>query len=307
MSPLERLKGLETFVAVVEAGSFTAAAERLHLTNSAVGKAIARLEERLKRPLLYRSKRGVELTDGGEAFYQVCVRVLEELKSAEHMLSVDEIAPSGRLRVDMPATFGRLRGMQSLLAFAEKHPQVTPQVSFTDRFVDLVEEGMDVVVRIGGGDVWPATLGYTCLGHEELVFCAAPAYLQRRGEPLTLTQLQTHDAVLYARADGSLSPWRITEGSQQIVCPHGEGRIILGQAEAQVAAVQAGLGIAQLATWVVEQPLREGSLVAILPVHATQGLPLHIVWQRSREHSAKVRAMVGHFEKTLSIAVMASH
>ncbi len=304
MSPLERLKGLETFVAVVEAGSFTAAAERLHLTNSAVGKAVARLEERLKRPLLQRGRRRVELTDAGDAFYQVCVRVLDELKSAEDMLASDEIAPSGRLRVDMPATFGRLRGMASLLAFAEKHPQVTPQVSFTDRFVDLVEEGLDVVVRIGGGDVWPATLGYTCLGHEELVFCAAPSYLARRGEPRTLEELQIHDAVLYARADGSSSPWLIKDGDQPVVRQHAEGRIILGQAEAQVAAVQAGLGIAQLATWVVEQALREGSLVAILPAHVTQGLPLHIVWQRSREHSAKVRAVVGHFERTLGIGAM---
>jgi len=238
MSPLERLKGLETFVAVVEAGSFTAAAERLHLTNSAVGKAVTRLEERLKRPLLQRGRRRVELTDAGDAFYQVCVRVLDELKSAEDMLASDELAPSGRLRVDMPATFGRLRGMASLLAFAEKHPQVTPQVSFTDRFVDLVEEGLDVVVRIGGGDVWPATLGYTCLGHEELVFCAAPSYLARRGEPRTLQELQAHDAVLYARADGSSSPWLIKDGDQPVVRQHAEGRIILGQAEAQVAAVK---------------------------------------------------------------------
>lgn len=197
MTQLERLKGLETFVAVVEAGSFTAAGDRLNLTNSAVGKAIARLEERLKRQLFERRQRRLELTDAGDAFYKVCVRVLEELNGAERMLSTDEVAPSGQLRVDMPATFGRMHGMPAMLAFAQMYPQVTPHLSFTDRFVDPIEDGLDVVVRIGGGDVWPAALAYRYLGHEELVFCASPAYLSRRGEPQTMAALPDHDAVLY--------------------------------------------------------------------------------------------------------------
>lgn len=302
MTPAERLKGLETFVAVAEAGSFTAAAERLHLTNSAVGKAIARLEARLHRQLFERSTRRLALTDAGDAFYKVCVRVLDELESAERLLlEHEQIAPSGRLRVDMPATFGRMHGMPSLLAFAGKYPQVVPHVSFTDRFVDPVEEGLDVVVRIGGGDTWPAALGHRYLGHEELVFCASPAYLARHGAPASLADLLEHDAVLYGRADGSASPWLLKDRATPLARQHVEGRIVLGQAEAQVAAVEAGLGIAQLATWVVEQQLREGRLVTVLPEFATQGLPLHIVWQRSRQHAPKVQALIAHFEATLSI------
>lgn len=310
MTPAERLKGLETFVAVADAGSFTAAAERLNLTNSAVGKAIVRLEGRLNRPLFDRSTRRLEMTDAGAAFYKVCVRVLDELESAERMLSSPQIAPSGRLRVDMPATFGRMHGVPSLLAFAEKYPQVTPHVSFTDRFVDPVEDGLDVVVRIGGGDTWPAALGHEYLGHEELVFCAAPAYLARHGAPGSLDDLLEHDAVLYGRADGSASPWLLKDRNMDRGTPlarqHVEGRIVLGQAEAQVAAVEAGLGIAQLATWVVEQQLREGRLQIILPELATQGLPLHIVWQRSRQHLPKVQALIAHFGQTLGIR-MAAH
>lgn len=301
MTPAERLKGLETFVAVADAGSFTAAAERLNLTNSAVGKAIARLEARLGRQLFERSTRRLEMTDAGAAFHKVCVRVLDELESAERMLSSQQIAPSGRLRVDMPATFGRMHGIPSLLAFAEKYPQVTPHVSFTDRFVDPVEDGMDVVVRIGGSDTWPATLDHKHLGNEELVFCAAPAYLARHGAPASLDALLEHDAVLYGRADGSASPWLIKQRGAPLARQHVEGRIVLGQAEAQVAAVEAGLGIAQLATWVVEQQLREGRLTIVLPELATQGLPLHIVWQRSRQHSPKVQALIAHFEQTLGI------
>ena len=309
MTPAERLKGLEAFVAVADAGSFTAAADRLNLTNSAVGKAIARLKGRLNRPLFERSTRRLEMTDAGAAFYKVCVRVLDELESAERMLSSPQIGPSGRLRVDMPATFGRMHGMPALLAFAEKYPQVTPHVSFTDRFVDLVEDGLDVVVRIGGGDTWPAALGHEYLGHEELVFCAAPAYLARHGAPASLDALLEHDAVLYGRADGSASPWLLrdpcTDPGQDRSTPlarqHVDGRIVLGQAEAQVAALEAGLGIAQLATWVVEQQLREGRLQIILPELATQGLPLHIVWQRSRQHLPKVQALIAHFGQTLGI------
>lgn len=301
MTPAERLKGLETFVAVADAGSFTAAADRLNLTNSAVGKAIARLEGRLQRPLFDRSARKLELTDAGDVFYKVCVRVLDELEQAERLLALDHFTPSGRLRVDMPATFGRMHAMPSLLAFAEQNPQVLPHVSFTDRFVDPVEDGMDVVVRIGGADTWPAALCYRHLGNEELVFCAAPAYLARLGEPATFGDLLERDAVLYGCADGSTSPWLIQEGTAPLARRHVEGRIVLGQAEAQVAAVEMGLGIAQLATWLVEQQLRDGSLVKIVPALATPGLPLYVVWQRARHHVPKVRALIEHFAATLTI------
>nr|WP_314545570.1 LysR family transcriptional regulator [uncultured Massilia sp.] len=301
MSSSDRLKGLDTFVAVAEAGSFTAAAERLHLTNSAVGKAIARLEARVGKQLFDRTTRRLEMTDAGDAFYQTCVRVLEELESAERMLAADHLEPSGRLRVDMPATFGRMHGMPALLAFAQQHPQVTPHVTFTDRFVDPVEDGIDLVVRIGGSDAWPPALACRHLGNEELIFCAAPGYLDLHGTPHSFDALQDHAAVLYGRADGSTGPWIVRDGGKPPVRHHVEGRIVLGQAEAQVAAVEAGLGIAQLATWLVGQRIREGKLVAILPALATPGLPLHLVWQRSRQHASKVQALIAHFEETLHI------
>ncbi|PSJ47715.1 LysR family transcriptional regulator [Zobellella endophytica] len=301
MTPAQRLKGLDTFVAVAQAGSFTAAAARLNLTNSAVGKAIARLEGRLNRQLFDRTTRRLEMTDAGEAFYKVCVRVLEELEAAERQLSAEQLIPSGRLRVGLPATFGRMRALPALLAFAEKHRQVVPHVSFTDRFVDLAEDGLDVAVRIGGADTWPATVGHQLLGHEELIFCASPGYLLAHGEPASLAELFHHEAVLYGRADGGTSPWLIKEGQAPLVRQQVEGRIVLGQAEAQVAAVEAGLGVAQLATWLVERQIRDGKLTRILPQLATQGLPLHVVWQRGRQHLPKVQALVSHFEASLDI------
>jgi DNA-binding transcriptional LysR family regulator len=301
VSPAERLKGLQTFVTVADAGSFTAAAERLNLTNSAVGKAIARLEGRLRKQLFDRTARRLALTDAGEVFYGVCVRVLDELEAAERLLAADDIAPAGRVRVDMPATFGRMHGMPALLAFAAQYPQVIPHVSFTDRFVDPVEDGLDLVVRIGGPDAWPAALGHRHLGNEELVFCASPGYLAQHGRPASVEALLAHAAVLYGRADGSTSPWLLQDGDAPPVRQHVEGRIVLGQAEAQVVAVEAGLGIAQLATWLVERQLRAGTVVNILPQLATAGLPLHLVWQRSRQQAPRVQALIAHFAGSLAI------
>ncbi|MET0322686.1 MAG: LysR family transcriptional regulator [Duganella sp.] len=302
MSQTEHLKGIATFVAVAEAGSFTAAAERLSLTNSAVGKAIARLEDRLGNRLFDRTTRRLHLTDAGDAYYKVCVRVLEELEAAERVLAAEDAVPSGRLRVDLPATFGRLRAFPALLDFAGVHPQVMPHVSFTDRFVDLVEDGVDVAVRIGGSDAWPATLDHRYLGHEELIFCAAPSYLAAHAGPQSVTELLHHAAVLYGRADGSTTPWLVREGHAPVARQPLLGRIVLGHAEAQVHAVQAGLGVAQLATWLVAQQIADGALVPVLPALATQGLPLHIVWQRSRAHAPKVQALIAHFEATLRIS-----
>jgi DNA-binding transcriptional LysR family regulator len=304
MSATERLKGLETFVAVADAGSFTAAAERLNLTNSAVGKAIARLEERLHKQLFERSTRGLELTDAGAAFYKVCVRMLDELEVAERAMSAEGAVPSGRLRIDLPATFGRLKALAPLLEFAARYPQVTPHVSYTDRFVDVVEDGMDVVVRIGGDDAWPAAVGYRHLGNEELIFCASPGFIATYGAPQSSADLARFDAILYGRADGSTQPWRILDSQSQPARQHINGRMVrmvFGQAESQVAAVEAGLGLAQFPTWLVDQKIREGKLINLLPQLATEGLPLHLLWQRNREHAPKVQALLAHFTATLCI------
>ena len=292
MGPSERLKGIEAFVATADAGSFTAAAERLNLTNSAVGKAVARLEARVGTRLFDRTTRRLALTDAGAAFYRVCVRVLGELEAAEHVLAAQRLEPMGRLRVDLPATFGRLRVMPLLLAFTQQYPAVQPHVSFTDRFVDMVEEGIDVAVRIGGADGWHASLGHRLLGVERLIFCASPAYLAKRGTPESAQALEGHDAVTYGRADGSASPWRSARGAEPVEHLAVQGRIVLGNAEAQVAAVLADAGIAQLATWLVEDALRTGQLVEILPEWATDGLPLHLVWQRSRQLLPKVDVLL---------------
>jgi DNA-binding transcriptional LysR family regulator len=291
MIPSERLKGIEAFVCTADAGSFTAAGARLNLTNSAVSKSVARLEARLGSRLFERTTRRLTLTDVGAAFYETCVRVLGDLADAEAVLAAHRSEIVGRLKVDVPIAFGRMQAMPLLLAFAERHPNLRPSITFTDRKVDIVEEGIDVAIRIGASDM-AANLGHRHLGNERVIFCAAPAYLDRCDTPRSAEALPKFDCILYGRADGSTIAWRFADATGRVAERTMEPRIVLGSAEAQVGAVKAGFGIAQLATWLVKDELDRGELVEILPDLATAGLPLHLVWPRSRQLSPKVDALL---------------
>lgn len=292
MIPSERLKGIEAFVTATDAGSFTAAAKRMNLTNSAVGKGVARLEARLGTRLFDRTTRTLALTDAGEAFYATCVRVLAELADAEGVLAAQRSEPFGRLKIDVPVAFGRLQVLPLLLPFAEQNANLRPVITFTDRFTDVIDEGIDVAVRIGGLNVLPSGLGRRYLGDEKLIFCASSDYLAKRGLPKSADDFTDYDCILYGRGDGSTIPWRFADGSGSAVNRTMEGRIVLGSAEAQVAAVKAGFGVAQLATWLIKDELERGELTEMMPELATKGLPLSLVWPRSRQLSLKVDALL---------------
>lgn len=174
MHSSERLKGIDVFVAVADLGSFTAAAGRLSLTSSAVSKSIARLEARMGVRLFERTTRRLSLSEAGVVFYRTCTSVLADLEEVEHTLATTGNEPHGRVRIDLPASYGRLHVLPLILAFTRQHPLLQPHVSFSDRFVDPVQEGIDIVVRIGGPDTWPAALGHQYFGAQRLMFCAAP-------------------------------------------------------------------------------------------------------------------------------------
>ena len=292
MIPSERLKGIEAFVCSADAGSFTAAGARLNLTNSAVSKSVARLEARLGSRLFERTTRKLTLTDVGAAFYETCVRVLGDLADAEAVLASHRSEIVGRLKVDVPIAFGRMQAMPLLLAFAERHPNVRPSITFTDRKIDIVEEGVDVAIRIGASDAWPDNLGHRYLGSERVIVCAAPAYLERCGMPASADALGTADCIVYGRGDDSTIHRRCASSDGGIDERPVKARIVLGSAEAQVGAVKAGFGIAQLATWLIKDELERGDLVEILPELATVGLPLHLVWPKKRQLTPKVDAVL---------------
>lgn len=289
----ERLKGIDVFVCVADVGSFTAAAERLSLTSSAVSKGVARLERRLQTRLFHRTTRRLSLTDAGTAFYRTCTGVLAELEEAELAMNAQDTEPRGRVRIDLPASYGRLHALPVILKFVEDHALLMPHISFSDRFVDPVEEGIDIVVRIGGSDVWPQALGHRYLGAERLIFCASPAYLSKHGEPLSDRDLEQHSCVVYGRRDGMVNPWYFSgaepgDMERRVM----SGRIAIGDGEGQVVAVTAGHGIAQLPTWLVAKELEAGTLVKVLAHLETDGLAMNLVWLKNRETLPKVSALL---------------
>ncbi|KKO62271.1 HTH-type transcriptional regulator DmlR [Janthinobacterium sp. KBS0711] len=297
----EHLKGIAPFLATADAGSFTKAAARLHLSSSAVSKSVARLEARLGVMLFERSTRRLQLSSAGHAYYATCKRVLQELVEAENVLAEQDGELAGKVRIGVPASYGRMRVMPALIALCEKYPQLQPSISFSDRFADLFEERIDIAVRIGAPGSWPPTLGQMPLGEERLIFCAAPAYLARRGTPVAIADLDGHDCIGYGRGDGTAAPWLFADEDgvqRRAVHP----RLTVGDAEAQTAAVLAGLGIAQQATWLVHEHLASGAIVEVLPACATPGLPLSLAWPLARQLSAKTGTLLKELKQRLTIS-----
>lgn len=288
----QRLKDIVPFVTSVEKGSFTAAAEHLHVTGSAVSKSVSRLEARLGSRLLERTTRHLELTDAGHAYYQTCMRILEELSEAESVLAAQRTIPSGRLRLAVPNTYGRLAVMPLLMPFCQQHPEIELSLTFSDRFIDLFDEGIDVAVRIGGSVDLPASLGCRLSGREKMVFCASPDYLAREGCPRTVEELIKHRAILYERVDGSTKPWLFTTADGHQNWRNVPYRMALGDVDAQVQAVVAGLGVAQMPTWLVRAPLLRGELKVIMPELQPDGLALSLVWPRRKQWLPKVDALL---------------
>lgn len=287
-----RLKDILPFVASVECGSFTAAAERLHVTGSAVSKSLSRLETRLGSRLLERTTRSLQLTDAGSAYYQTCLRVLEDLAEAEAVLAAQRTIPSGRLRLAVPTTYGRLNVMPLLMPFCQQHPELALSLSLSDRFVDLFEEGVDVAVRIGGAPDLPASLGWRNMGREKMQFCASPAYLAREGRPQDEAALLNHPAILYERVDGSTKPWLFTTQDGQAHWREVPWRLAVGDVDAQLQAVIAGLGVAQMPSWLIQRAVDAGELDIILPELQPDGLTLSVVWPRRKQFLPKVDALL---------------
>ncbi|WP_080492414.1 LysR substrate-binding domain-containing protein [Burkholderia ubonensis] len=178
--------------------------------------------------------------------------------------------------------------------------------SFTNRFVDPVEEGIDVAVRIGSVEFLSGVLAHRAIGRERVIFCAAPRHLQQRPAIREVADLERHDCVTYGRADGSVSPWVMARPNGQIERRTMNGRIVVGSGEAQVQAVKAGYGIAQLATWMIHDALRSGERVDVPPACTTAGLPVNLIWARHRERLPKVGATLEFLDHALR-AVRSEH
>ena len=292
----ERLNGVEAFVAAVEAGNFALAAERLHLSRSAVGKSVARLEARLGTRLFHRTTRSQSLTEDGQAYYERCRRALAELDAADAAVEAGRRTPKGRVRITMPALIGRARIAPLLLALGRQYPELAFELSFTDRRIDLVEEGMDLAVRSGPlGD--SAMLSARLLGRQWMGIYAAPDYLAKHGRPSGFAELvasaSAHSFVGYAR-EGWPHPWRFHDAQGRIVEFEVPARFSFSCDSLEVSAMAAidGVGLARLPAWLAAEALASGTLVRAFEEAQPYGYELNAVWPQARVLPQKTRVVI---------------
>jgi DNA-binding transcriptional LysR family regulator len=285
----ESLSGVATFVAVARSASFTDAGEVLGISKSAVGKAIARLEERLGVKLFHRTTRRLSLTADGEAYYAVCAAALDEIGEAESSLGTRLAEPAGRLRVDMPAAFGRRVVLPVLLDIAERYPALQLTLTFTDRVIDLVEEGVDLAIRFGPLDDTADLMARRLTGHR-WVIGVTPGYLERFGTPRTLDEVAAHRCILGHRRGQPLS-WHVNKDdtATRFMPP---ATYQIGDADAMVDATLAGFGLCQMPLALFRRHIEAGRLVTVLDEYTTRVIDVHAVWPRAVHLRPKVRYVV---------------
>jgi DNA-binding transcriptional LysR family regulator len=286
----DRLGGIETFVHAVEAGSFALAAERMRLTRSAVGKSIARLERRLGTRLFNRTTRRQSLTENGQAYYERCKRALAEIDAAEAALDAGGREPAGRLRVSAPLLFGRHCVAPVLAELVRRHARLEVEIAFSDRVVDLLQDGFDLAVRIG--DLRDsATLAARRLGVQQFVICAAPAYLSQHGSPSSAADFAGHTGIVYA-STGPETPWEVRDESGRTQELRIARRLRFDDVQAIADAAVEGCGLARLPRWLAAPLVREGKLVLLMDNEHTHENDIHAIWPRTRYLPAKTRVAI---------------
>lgn len=284
-----RLGELEAFAAVAETGGFTAAARALGRTTSGVSRQVRALEERLGVRLLHRTTRRVSLTEVGAAFRERVQGVLHDLEEAELAVSRLQEEPRGRLRVGIPMDFGRLALADGLAGFAARHPGLRLEVELTDRFVDVVQEGFDLVVRIG--NLPDSSLVARRLGPCRRLICAAPSYLEAHGRPARPADLEDHSLVGYAYQRSRRWRFRSREGDEIVEV---EPRHVANNGEMIRSLLLGGLGVALLPTFLVGDDLRAGRLEALLPDLLDADTTIWAVTPHRKLLATKVRLMLEH-------------
>lgn len=285
---LANVNDIATFVAVVKAGSFTIAARQLGMTRSGVGKGIARLEERLGARLIHRTPRSLGLTDDGTAFYDRCVHILDELEDVETGMAERTAVPAGMLRITVPVALGRLYVLPVVESLLKKWPNIRAEMQFTDRYVDLVDEGLDLAIRVGGLPD-DSRLIARQFAVQRLITVASPDYLAARGEPATPADL-VHHAKLFFSSAGRPQYWDLDDVTVQ--SQRTTANLVMDSAEALVESAARGQGIARMPSYLLATLIREGKLVRILADHEHAIAPISVVYPTRRHLAPKVRALI---------------
>jgi len=287
---------METFVRVVETGSFSAAARDLNIGQPAISKAIAGLEERLGVRLLVRSTRRLSPTEAGIAFYERALRAIAEANEAEAAAQGAGTGLEGRLRICAPVTFARLHLVPKLGAFLDAHPKLRLELVMDDRAIDLVAENIDAALRMGA--LTDSALVARKLTQGERLVVASPAYLARRGVPVTPADLLEHDAIVYGQTAGG-EEWGFRRGTSE-TSVHIQTRLTISAAEGVRAAVIAGQGFSISSRWMFAPELESGEVVTVLDEWTLPSIDLWVIYPSGRLTSTKARAFVNWFEEIIT-------
>ena len=287
---MDRLQAMQVFTRVVDTNSFTRAAETLDLPRASVTTIIQNLEAFLGTRLMHRTTRRLSLTPDGAAYYERCVRILADVEDTEASFQSGTKKPHGKLRIDMPGSIGRLLVIPALCEFHTRYPDIDLQLGLTDRPVDLVQEGVDCVVRIGA--LQDSSLVARRIGLFEGVTCAAPEYIERAGMPSSLEDLENHKAVNYfSSRTGRTLDWAFMVDGKEVEVKM-KGIVSVNDADAYVTCGLEGFGLIQPALFMVLPHLRSGQLVEVLPELKPLPMPISAVYPHSRHLSPKVRVFV---------------
>jgi DNA-binding transcriptional LysR family regulator len=289
---MDRFDAMQAFARVVETGSFTKAAETLHMSRASVSQMVQQLEARLRVRLLNRTTRQVNVTADGAAYYERVVRLLADMDDAETSLSGAAAAPRGRLRVDVPSPFARMILVPALPDFHARYPDIQLDLGVSDRRVDLIGENVDCVVR--GGTITDQSLVARHVGDLQLGVHAAPAYLARAGTPAHPRELEdTHHRIvgfLWARTNKPL-PFAMQRGDERVEA-HGRYVVALDDGNAYLAAGLAGLGVLWLPAYMATPHLASGELVPLFEDWKLEPMPMSIAFPPNRHVSAKLRVFI---------------
>ncbi|MPV68295.1 MULTISPECIES: putative multidrug efflux transcriptional regulator CeoR [Burkholderia] len=287
---MDRLQAMQVFTRVVDTSSFTKAAETLSLPRASVTTIIQNLEAFLGVRLMHRTTRRLSLTPDGAAYYERCVRILADVEETEASFQANNRKPHGKLRIDMPGSIGRLLVIPSLCEFHTRYPDIDLQLGLSDRPVDLLQEGVDCVIRVGA--LQDSSLVARRVGLFEGVTVAAPAYLEHFGEPKTIEDLSQHKAVNYfSSRTGRTIDWSfLIDGKETEIKM--ESIVSVNDADAYVTCGIEGFGLIQPPLFMVLPHLREGRLKEVLPGIKPLPMPISVVYPHSRHLSPKVRVFV---------------
>jgi DNA-binding transcriptional LysR family regulator len=294
---MDRVTAVQLFVRVVETGSFSKAAAELGITQPTATKAIAATETRLGVRLLHRSTRGVTPTEVGSAFYAKCKEITLALEEAENLATLRQGSTGGQLRISTSVAFGRRVLVPRVLRYMQANPEVQIDIAFDDRYVDLVEQGVDVAIRMG--QMADSTLGARYLGSNPWVMVASPRYLAERGAPRAPTDLATHPCIVYSSVQGD-DRWRLSTPAGKLISVPVKGPLRSNNLSAVLAATCAGMGLAILPWYVAREAIADGKVKPVLVDHGLPAQDMQAVFPSPKLVPRKVTSFIDYLQHTLA-------